>query len=96
MLSLLGEAPPLARAEKTLELVLLGKSDANISFSALRRLLLRLGFGERIHGSHHIFTKDGVEEILNLQPKRAKCKPYQVKQVRSVILRYKLVGVLNA
>jgi hypothetical protein len=45
---------------------------------------------ERIKGSHHIFTKDGVEEILNLQPKGAKCKPYQVKRVRSVILRYKL------
>jgi hypothetical protein len=38
----------------------------------------------------HIFTKDGVEEILNLQPKDGKGKPYQVKQVRDVILKYHL------
>jgi len=41
-------------------------------------------------GSRHIFTKEGVEELLNLQPKGAKAKPYQVKQVRRVILKYKL------
>ncbi len=45
---------------------------------------------ERIRSSHHVFTKDGIEEILNLQPKGAKAKPYQVKQVRNVILKYKL------
>ena len=44
----------------------------------------------RIHGSHHIFTKQGVEEILNLQAKGAKAKAYQVKQVRAVILKCKL------
>jgi hypothetical protein len=32
----------------------------------------------------------GVDEILNLQPKRSKAKPYQVKQERGVIVRYKL------
>lgn len=41
-------------------------------------------------GDHHIFTKKGVEEILNLQPKGATAKPYQVKQARGVIIRYKL------
>jgi hypothetical protein len=51
-----------------------------------------LGFEERVRGSHHIFTKEGVEEILNLQPKGAKAKPYQAKQVRNVILKYKLGG----
>jgi hypothetical protein len=38
------------------------------------------------------FTKDGVEEILNLQPKGGKAKPYQVKQVRRLIVEYKLGG----
>ena len=42
--------------------------------------------------AHHIFTNDGVEEILSLQPKSAKAKPYQVKQVRTVILKYRLGG----
>jgi hypothetical protein len=49
-----------------------------------------LGFDERIRGDHHIFTMNGVEEILNLQPKNAKAKPYQVKQVRNIILKYNL------
>ncbi len=52
--------------------------------------MLRLGFGERVRGSHHIFWKAGVEEILNLQPKGSKAKPYQVKQIRHVILKYRL------
>jgi hypothetical protein len=52
--------------------------------------LKALGFIERVRGSHHIFTKEGVDEIMNLQPKGAKAKLYQVKQVRNIILRYKL------
>lgn len=82
----------MARTDKLLERVLRGNSDANISFADLRKLLLRLGFDERIRGSHHIFTKDGVEEILNLQAKGTQAKPYQVKQVRGVILKYRLAG----
>ncbi len=84
----------MARApiDKTLEQVLRGTADANVRFSDLRNLLRRLGFDERIRGSHHIFTKEGFEEILNLQPRGSKAKPYQVKQVRHVILKYKLGG----
>ena len=82
----------MAKHEKTLLHVLRGTSDANISFDDLCQLLRHLGFDERIRGSHHIFTKEGVGEILNLQPKDGKAKPYQVKQVRGVILRYKLAG----
>ena len=80
----------MARAQKTLDQILRGASDANISFTEMVSLLARLGFQQRVRGSHHIFTRQGVEEILNLQPKGAKCKPYQVKQVRSVIIKYKL------
>jgi len=58
-------------------------------------LLRQLGFEERIRGDHHIFTKDGVEEILNLQPKGTHAKPYQVKQVRRVIVKYRLAGGNN-
>jgi hypothetical protein len=71
-----------------LQLVLGGRSDANVAFGELRQLLLRLGFAERIRGDHHIYSREGVEEILNLQPRGGMAKPYQVKQVRSVILRY--------
>ena len=82
--------------EKVLEDVLRGTADANISFSGLCQLVRGLGFRERIRGDHHIYVKDGVEEILNLQPKGGKAKPYQVKQVRKVILRYKLGGEAHA
>ncbi|MDO8671057.1 MAG: type II toxin-antitoxin system HicA family toxin [Dehalococcoidia bacterium] len=80
----------MSRAYKLLERILRGTSDTNIPFDELRRLLVLLAFRERVRGDHHIFTRQGVEEILNLQPRGAKAKPYQVKQVRNVILRYKL------
>jgi hypothetical protein len=78
------------------EKILSGDSDANIHFDELCRFLLSLGFDRRIRGDHHIFTKDGVSEILNLQPKRGMAKPYQVKQVRNVIVRYKISGEKDA
>lgn len=82
----------MGEQDKLLLRILRGTSDANIPFDGLRHLLRRLGFAERIRGSHHIFTKEGIEEILNLQPKGRQAKPYQVKQVRSVILKYRLGG----
>lgn len=83
----------MGRHEKLLVQILRGASDANISFEGLCQLLAHLGFQERIRGSHHIFVREGVEEILNLQPLGAKAKAYQVKQVRGVILRYRLGGL---
>lgn len=80
----------MSKKEKFLEKILHGKSDADIAFNDLCQLLRQLGFDERVKGSHHIFSKDSVEEILNLQPKDAKAKPYQVKQVRNVINKYNL------
>ena len=80
----------MSPSEKTLGKILGGTSDANIRFAELCRLLKSLEFDERIKGDHHIFTRNGVEEILNLQPKGSKSKPYQVKQVRRIILKYHL------
>ena len=83
----------MSEHDKILVRILRGTSDANIPFEGMRSLLRSLGFQERIRGSHHIFTREGVEEILNLQPKDGgKAKPYQVKQVRQVILKYSLGG----
>lgn len=78
--------------DKLLEKILHGNADANISFTKMCRMLHNLGFNERIKGDHHIFTKEGIEEIINLQPQGAKAKSYQVKQVRQLILKYKLGG----
>ena len=82
----------MSRAKKTLDRVLRGTADANIAFTDLCSLLNFLGFKKRIRGSRHIFARQGVEEILNIQPKRGKAKAYQVRQVRSVILEYGLGG----
>jgi hypothetical protein len=82
----------MSQSDRLLLRILRGTSDANIPFEGLSQLLRRRGFDERIRGSHHIFTKAGVEEILNLQPKGRQAKPYQVKQVRAVLLRYRLGG----
>lgn len=80
----------MSKLEKLLIKILRGASDKNIDFEEFKNLLLRLGFEERIKGSHHILTKDGIEEILNIQPKSGKAKPYQVKQVRNIIVKYQL------
>jgi len=80
----------MGKHEKLYEHILMRRSDANVPFDGLRALLKRLEFGERIRGDHHIFTMTGVEEILNLQPRNGKGKPYQVKQVRDVIVKYHL------
>lgn len=76
--------------EKLLFIILSGKSDSNIAFSDLQKLLLSVGFSERIKGDHHIYTRVGIEEILNIQPLGNKAKAYQVKQVRGIITKYKL------
>ena len=86
----------MADADKILESILRGNSDANIPFIGLCNLLLRLGFHERVKGSHHIFYKEAVAEIVNLQPKGSKAKVYQVKQVRAILLKYKLGGKPDA
>lgn len=83
----------MPRRNRTLLRILSGTADKNIAFKDLRRLLRDLGFDERIRGSHHIFTRSGVEAILNLQPlSNSQAKPYQVRQVRNVITHHKLAG----
>ena len=72
--------------------ILSGRSDANIRFDDLRLFLFRLGFVERVRGSHHIFRKEGVRERLTFQRDGSHAKPYQVRQVRQVILRYRFEG----
>jgi hypothetical protein len=67
-----------------------GKSDASIPFDGLCNMLRKVGFRERIKGSHHIYTKDGVPEIINLQPDNGKAKAYQVRQVRGILMKYNL------
>ncbi len=82
----------MGKHDKLLDKLLRGTSDANIPFEGLCQLLGRLGFARRVKGSHHIFFRDGIDEILNLQPRGPNAKPYQARQVRNVILKYKLAA----
>lgn len=82
----------MAKYDDLLARILRGTSDANIPFDDLCHLLRRLGFEVRVRGSHHLFRKPGVEEKINLQRDDGKAKVYQVRQVRAVILKYKLGG----
>jgi len=85
----------VSQYEKLLLSVLSGTRDRNILFSDLQTVMDRLGFQCRIKGDHFIYTKDDVEEIVNLQPAGKMAKPYQVKQVRNIILMYQLGGDLH-
>lgn len=80
----------MGKYDRLRQKLLSGTSDADVSFSELCQLLKRLGFDDRTRGDHHIFTKSGVVEIINLQPKGNRAKVYQVKQVRNLILKYRL------
>jgi len=83
----------MSKFEKLIIKLLSGNADNNFEFDDLRNILLKFGFTERTTGgSHRIFYKQGIEEIINLQPKNGKAKPYQVKQVRTIILKYKLMS----
>jgi len=84
----------LKKVVKILLKVLSGRSDSNIEFHDILLLLSYLNFDERIKGSHHIFSKTGISEIINIQPDdNNKSKPYQVKQIRNIILKYKLAEI---
>lgn len=82
----------MTRLDKILARILRGTADNNILFEDLCQVLRYLNFEERVRGSHHIFTKSDIVEIINLQPRGSKAKTYQVRQVRNIILSYKLLG----
>lgn len=80
----------MSKWRKLLEEVLRGTSDANIAYADLCSLLLKLGFEQRTRGSHSVFRKAGIIEMPNLQRDGVNAKPYQVRQVRDIILKYHL------
>ena len=82
----------MSKRTKLLRRILGGRSDASIRFNDLRSLLRNLGFTERVRGSHHIFVKRDVAERIILQRDGTHAKPYQIRQVRRMILSNRLGG----
>lgn len=82
----------MSRFDKLLLKLLRATSDAGFAFDDLRYVLEKLGFDERVRGSHHMFDRDGIPELVNIQRHGKDAKPYQVRDVRSLIVRYGLAG----
>ena len=80
----------MGKWDRLLEQILRGRSDANIPFNDLCGLLVHLGFERRTRGSHNVFRRSGIAEKPNLQRSGNDAKPYQVRQIRDIILKYKL------
>ena len=80
----------MGRHEKLFESIVGGRSDANVDFDDLCALLIHLGFAQRVRGSHQMFTRTGVDDLINLQRSGSAAKSYQVRQVRRIIRRYNL------
>lgn len=82
----------MSRKEKLKEKLLDHNQERNIGFDELCTLLEHLGFQRKGgKGSHQIFYRDDVEDLINLQPtKDGKAKPYQVRQVRGIVKAYEL------
>lgn len=83
----------MSKLDKLILKLLSGNSDNNFPIDELKRLLWQLGFEERKGaGSHTLYKKDGIDILINIQTsKGGKAKPYQIKQIREVIIKYKLI-----
>lgn len=82
----------MGRHDRLFDQILRGGADANVAFDDLRGLLRHLGFEEKIRGSHHIFRRADIAELINLQRDGGKAKVYQVRQVRAIFTKYALGG----
>jgi len=70
----------------------LKRNPKNVRFEVLCGAAELFGFKLRGgKGSHRIYVKEGVREMLNFQNVKGKAKPYQVKQLLKVVERYKLL-----
>jgi hypothetical protein len=86
----------MGKYEKLIKKIVFGSSDKNIEFDELYNLLLKLDFQVRIKGSHHNFSRKGIIEKINIQKDGNLAKAYQVRQVRNIIIKYKLLdGFIN-
>ena len=74
---------------KLLKKVLSGSK--SIRFGDMVTLVQAFGFQRmRVCGSHHIFERPEVPEIVNLQDRKGKAIPYQIKQFLELVEQYNL------
>ena len=62
-----------------------------MAFRDSQRLVEALGFHlARTRGSHYIYSHPDVVELINLQEVRGNAKPYQLRQLTRIVVRYDL------
>jgi predicted RNA binding protein YcfA (HicA-like mRNA interferase family) len=70
----------------------LKKNPRNVRFEELCRAAESFGFRFRGgKGSHRIYVREGIKEMLNFQDVRGKAKPYQVRQLVKIIEKHNLL-----
>jgi predicted RNA binding protein YcfA (HicA-like mRNA interferase family) len=63
----------------------------NVQFNEMVNLVNGFGFVlSRTDGSHHIFARAGIPELVNLQNVSGQAKPYQIRQFLKLIEKYNL------
>ncbi len=63
----------------------------NVRFAEMIALVEAFGFSlARVTGSHHIFERAGVPELVNLQNVKGKAKPYQIRQFLDLVEQHNL------
>lgn len=80
----------MSHQDKMMLKVLSGGHDRSMKFHELQKLLYMLEFQCRVKGDHFIYWKEGIDEIISIQPDGNMAKPYQVRQIRNIILKYGL------
>lgn len=79
----------ITQKQKLLRKLLTGSN--NIAFNDMGAIVEAFGFNlSRVNGSHHIFENTAIGEQLNLQNKKGKAKPYQIKQFLQLVEQYNL------
>jgi len=75
--------------KKILQKILAGSK--NIRFSDMVNLVKGFGFElSRTDGSHHIFARPDIPELVNLQNVRGQAKPYQMRQFLKLVEKHNL------
>jgi hypothetical protein len=84
-----GDAKRMPKARELLQKAI--RSPASLRFGEMVCLVKAFGFREaRQQGSHHIFIRPDVKELLNVQDVHGVAKPYQVRQFLKLVERYNL------
>ena len=69
----------------------LKNNNKNIKYADFCSILKYFGFVcKRQRGSHRLYSRVGIKELLNIQNVNGEIEPYQIKQFLNIIKKYNL------